>query len=336
LFSQQLARLLKAHVPLDRALEILARLAGRRAVRRTLQGVLDRVRDGATLAGAMEARGRAFPGAYVNMVRAGEAGGALLAVLARAADFLVRAEAMRQKVVSALIYPAILVAVATISVGLVLTVVLPQFAPLFAEAGAALPASTRLVLATGDALRAWWWALPLGGLVAAALWQRLMRYPPAATERDRIVLALPVLRDLVTRFEIARFARALGALRANGVPAPAALALCGRMVANRVIAGAIADVTARFKEGEGLAAPLARTGRFPELATQLIRIGEETGRLEEMLAEVADIYDQDVQRTLERLLSILVPALTVLMGTAIAFIIAAVMTAMISINDLAA
>jgi len=328
LFSQQLARLLKAGLPLDRALEILATLARDRRV-------LERVRDGASLAEAMAAQERAFPPAYVSMVRAGEAGGALQGVLARVADFLVRSEAIRQKVVSALIYPAILTVVAAGSVALVLIVVLPQFQPLFEEAGARLPTSTRIVMAAGDIVRGYWWTILLGLAMTILLWQRLMRQPAIATRRDRIVLRLPIMRELVSKFEIGRFSRTLGVLLANGVPAPRALALCGATVGNRAIADAIEDVATRFKEGEGLSEPLARTGRFPSLSTQLIRIGEETGRLEEMLEEVAEIYDQEVQRALERLLALLVPGITISMGVLIATIIASVLTAMISINDLA-
>jgi general secretion pathway protein F len=334
LFSQQLARLLKAGLPLDRALDILATIAGGRAgatVRRTL----DRVRDGASLSEAMAAQRGSFPPAYVSMVRAGEAGGALHAVLARVADFLVRAEAMRQRVVSASIYPAILLAAAAVSVGLVLTVVLPQFEPMFRDAGARLPTSTRFVMAAGDVVQHFWWAMLLGLLAAALLWRQMMRRAAIAAWRDRALLALPVVGGLVTRFEIGRFCRTLGVLLAGGVAAPRALALCGAAIGNRAIAAAVAAAATRFSQGEGLAAPLARTGRFPALSLQLIRIGEETGRLEEMLAEVADIYDQEVQRLLDRLLALMVPAITVGMGVVVALIIAAVMTAMISINDLA-
>lgn len=335
LFSQQLARLLKAGLPLERALEILTTLIGKRAgaaVRRTLEGV----RDGAGLAEAMARQEGAFPLAYVSMVRAGEEGGALQGVLARAAEFLARSEAIRQRVISAMIYPALLTAVAIGSVAIVLTVVLPQFEPVFRDAGAALPAGTRLLMAASDGLRACWWALPLGPALAAVAWQRAARRPGVAERVDRALLRLPVVGDLVTKFEVGRFGRTLGTLLANGVPAPRALALCARAVGNRAIAEAVEAVAARFKEGEGLSEPLARTGRFPPLSTRLIRIGEETGRLEEMLQEVADIYDQEVQRALERLLALLVPGITVAMGGLIALIVASVLAALVGINGLVA
>jgi general secretion pathway protein F len=335
LFSQQLARLLKANLPLDRSLEILVSLTADRRSGDVIRRTLEHVRDGASLAEAMAAQQKAFPQAYVSMIRAGEIGGALQAVLARVADFLVRSEAIRQTIVSALIYPALLVLVAALSITLVLTVVLPQFEPVFREAGARLPISTRIVMLLGDALSGYWWVLLLALAVIAIGWQLLMQRPGMLARRDRLVLALPMVGDLVGKFEIGRFSRTLGVLVANGVPAPRALALCGGVVGNRVIAAAVDTVATRFKEGEGLSAPLARTRRFPSLSVQLIRIGEETGRLEEMLQEVAEIYEAEVQRALERLLALLVPAITIAMGAAIALIIVAVMTAMISINDLA-
>jgi general secretion pathway protein F len=335
LFSQQLARLLKASLPLDRALEILTNLVGEKRSGDAIRRTLEKVRDGASLAEAMMAQQKSFPQAYVSMVRAGEIGGALQAVLARVADFLVRSEAIRQTIISALIYPALLVLVAALSITLVLTVVLPQFEPVFREAGASLPVSTRIVMFLADGLRDYWWVLLLAVAFAAIGWQLLMQQPGMLVRRDRLVLALPIVGDLVGKFEIGRFSRTLGVLLANGVPAPRALALCGGIVGNRVIAGAVETVATRFSEGEGLSAPLARTKRFPSLSVQLIRIGEETGRLEEMLQELAEIYEEEVQRALERLLALLVPAITIAMGAAIALIIVAVMTAMISINDLA-
>jgi general secretion pathway protein F len=336
LFSQQLARLLKASLPLDRSLAILAALVADGRARRAVGRTLDLVRDGAGLAEAMAAQADAFPRDYVAMIRAGEAGGALQQVLARVAEFLARSEAIRQKVTSALIYPAVLVAVAALSVGLVLTVVLPQFEPVFREAGARLPLNTRVVMAAGDVLRDDWWMVLTGAAIAAAAWQRLMRRSGMARRRDRILLRLPVAGALIAKLELARFSRTLATLLLNGVAAPRALALCAETIGNRVLAEAIETVAARFKEGGGLSGPLQRTGRFPGVFIEFVQIGEETGRLEEMLQEIADLYDQEAQRTLDRLLTLLVPAITIAMGAVIAFIIAAVLSAMISINDLAA
>jgi general secretion pathway protein F len=335
LFSQQLARLLRAGLPLDRALEILASLAANRRCGEAIRQTLARVRDGASLAEAMAAQRHTFPVTYISMVRAGEAGAALPVVLARLADFLARAEANRQRVASALIYPAILVVVAALSVTLVLTVVLPQFKPLFAEAGTRLPESARLLLAIGDELGAFWWAILLAIAAAAFGLRRALDLPRVAVACDQLLLRLPLAGRLVRHVQIGRFARTLAVLLANGVAAPRALALAGAAITNRIIASAVETVATRFKEGEGLSAPLSRSGEFPALTTQLIRTGEETGRLEEMLNEVAETYEEEAERTIERLIALLVPAVTIAMGIVIAAIIAIVMTAMISINDLA-
>jgi general secretion pathway protein F len=334
LFVQQLTRLLNASLPLDRALEILTTLLEDKRTRRIVQKLLERVRDGSSLAEAMAQEEDAFPGVCISMVRAGEEGGALRPVLARVGEFLVRSEAIRQKVISALIYPAILMLVAMGSIVLILTFVLPQFETMFQDAGSKLPTTTWVVMAASKLLREDWWILLLGIAILAAVLQFLMRRPGVVTLRDRLMLRLPIVGDLLTRFEAARFTRSLGVLLSNGVPASRALALAGATVGNQVFTGAIETLAARFKEGEGLANSLEETGCFPNLAIQLIQIGEETGRLEEMLQEVADIYDQEVERVLERLLTLLVPGITIFMGVIVALIMASVMTAMVSINDL--
>ena len=334
LFVQQLTRLLKASLPLDRALEILTTLLEDKRARRIVNKVLEAVRDGSSLAEAMAQQPDAFPNVCISMVRAGEEGGALRPVLTRVGEFLVRSEAIREKVISALIYPAVLMLAAIGSIVLILTFVLPQFEAMFQDAGSKLPAATRLVMAASLVLREDWWVLLLTIAIFAGGLQFLLRRPGVLALRDRITLRLPILGGLLTRFEAARFSRSLGVLLANGVPASRALALAGATVGNRVFTGAIETLAARFKEGEGLATSLEETGCFPNLAIQLIQIGEETGRLDDMLQEIADIYDQEVERALERLLALLVPGITIFMGVIVALIMAAVMTAMVSINDL--
>lgn len=334
LFVQQLARLLQASLPLDRALEILTTLMEKRQTQRIVGDLLARVRDGSSLAEAMAQQDEAFPGVCVTMVRAGEEAGALRTVLARVADFLVRSEAIRQKVISAMIYPALLSVVALGAVVLILIFVLPQFESMFEDAGSKLPTATRVIMAVSHGLRDYWWVLLLAIAVGAAAAQMLLRQSGVIALRDRLALRLPLLGGLLTRFETARFSRSLGVLLGNGVPASRALSLAGATVGNRMLTEAIETLAARFKEGEGLATSLAGAGCFPNLVIQLIEIGEETGRLEEMLQEVADIYDREVERMLERLLALLVPAITILMGVVVALIVAAVMTAMVSINEL--
>ncbi len=335
LVSQQLARLLKAGLPLDRALDMLVQLSEQRRTRESLQDVLSLVRDGSGLADALAAQGKTFPEALVTLVRAGELSGALQGVLAETATFLTRSEETRQKVVSAMVYPIILIVVASFSIGVILTAVLPQFEPMFREAGAKLPISTRVVVAAGDGLRTYWWLLLLGAIAVVFACRAIDRSPAARTVRDRLLLRLPLVQALVVRFEVGRFCRTLGVMLASGVAASTALGLASGTIGNSVLAQGAAHAAVRFREGEGLSIPLARSGYFPATAIQLIRIGEETGRLDDMLHEVADLFDQEVQRLSERLLAALVPALTVGMGLLVALIVGAVITALMSVNALA-
>jgi general secretion pathway protein F len=333
--TQELATLLKAGLPLDRALDMLVELSESKRAQTLFAAVLEKVRGGASLADAIAAQGEGFPPLYVNMIRAGETGGALDVTLLRLSDYLAKSHAARETVKSALVYPIILVCIAGLSLTIVLTVVLPQFKPLFQDVGVALPWSTRIVMGIGDAVHDFWW---VGGLVIVAGvvgFRRAMAVPSVRLRWHRFLLRLPLIRDLVAKTDTARFARTLGTLATNGVPLPTALALSRETLANGVLADAVSEVTTRLKEGEGLSVPLAQAGCFPRLATQLMRVGEETGRLDEMLLNVADVFDREVQRTTERLLAIMTPALTILLGMAIAGIIASVLVALLAVNDLA-
>jgi general secretion pathway protein F len=335
LFAQQLGRLLAARLPLDASLGIVAGLARGQTARASLATVLDRVRGGSGLATALAAQGQAYPRLLVATIRAGEEAGALPEVLGRAATLLARAEAVRQGIVSAMVYPAILAVTATGAIGVVLLVVLPQFEPLFAEAGTRLPAVTRAVMGVGHVVAAGWWVLPLLVLLGALAWRWAMARPGPARALSRLALRLPLLGGLVLRFNAAAFARTLAALLGNGVPAARALPLAVESVGNREMAARLAEAAARMTQGEGVAAPLAALRLLPDLLVRLVQVGEETGRLAELLAEAAEMLETEAQRRVERLVALLVPAMTILMGLAIAVVIAAVFLAMISINDLA-
>jgi general secretion pathway protein F len=331
---QELGALLQARLPLDRALAILAELEETRRLRVPLARVLASVRGGMSLADAFEDTG-IFPKSIVTMVRAGEMGGNLEATLSRLADYLARAAAIRETVVSALVYPAILLCTAGLSVVFILVFVLPEFAPLFAQAGKALPASTRIVMAVGTFVTSYWWLIGAGALAAFLLLRRAMKTSSFRGGWDRLVLRLPVLGDLVLKTDVERFARMLGTLLANGVALPQALLITRETLSNSVIAGAVGETAARLKEGEQLASRLRQTGVFPALALDLIRVGEETGSLDEMLLKQAELYEREVRHAVDRLLALLVPLLTVAMGMLVAGLIASILVAILSINDLA-
>lgn len=333
LVTRQLAILLHAGLPLDQSLQLLAELSEQRVEKACIASLLEKISGGSTLADAMSAQPKAFPSNYVSMIRAGEAGANLEAVLDRLAEFLERSRAAREQIVSALIYPLLVLATCGASLAVIFLFVIPRFKPLFEQAGTALPTSTQLVLGASDFVQELWWTLPLAciGLALLARWQ--WRNPAARRRLDRWLLKIPLVGDLVAKIEIGRFARTLGTLLKNGVSLLTALAITRETIRNSVLAQAIAAVIDSAQEGKGLADPLMRTRLFPPLAVHLIRVGEETARHEEMLLKVADIFEQETQRSIQRLLSLLGPVVTIGLGLLVAGVIGSILSAMLSVYD---
>lgn len=334
ILTRELATLVRAGLPLDRSLEILIELTGARGARELLVAALDDLKGGASLSDSLAARGGVFPAYYISMVQAGEAGGTLDAVLDRLSDYMERAQATRESIRTAMIYPTILVGMAVLAVVVLLSVVVPQFRPLFEDAGKSLPVSTQIVVALGDAFENWWW-LMLIVVVAIVLGLRRQLAQPAFRERwDRWMLALPLLGDLIVKVDVTRFARTLGTLIGNGVSLLGALSLAGGTLGNRALARELETVADAVRQGRPLTEPLGRSGLFPPLAVHLTRVGEETGQLEEMLLKIAEIYDEEVRRAIERMLALLVPVLTIVLGLLIAGIIGSILAAILSVYQL--
>jgi len=330
----RLAVLLEAGVGLEAALSLLGGSEGATVAREQAAALLRRLRAGAGLADAMEASAGTFPPLVVAMVRAGEASGTLAPTLGRLATHLAHAEAVRQSLRSALVYPVVLLTTAAGSVLLVLLVVLPQLEPVFAESGTQLPLLTALAFAASNLVREWWWAILTFIATLVLVGHRLLASPNVRARRDAWILRLPVLGMTMRRAEAGRFVRVLGTLVGGGVPLPTALSLAQPVLANQVIGDAVAKVTTAVREGGGLAQRLTRSKIFPELVVQMIQIGEATGRLDAMLLRLADLLEVDVQRTLDRALSLLVPVLTIGLGGLVAGIIASVMLAVLGANNL--
>ena len=333
LIAHQLATLLDAGLPLVRALETIIDALDRSRLRKLLAAVLERVRAGDSLAAAAAAQ-HAFSPAFVSMIRAGEASGALAPTLVRLADLSMRAHELRETVKSALVYPVILLVVAGLSIGFILGVVLPEFKPLFDSAPTALPTSTRILMAAGATIKERWQLLLVAIAVLGFGAHQLLGSPRLKPTWHRLALRTPLLRRLVLAGETARLARTLGTLVSGGVPLSAALPITRETLGNLEVRAAVARATESLKEGEGLSRPLERLGLFPRLAIQLIRVGEETGRLGDMLLKTADIYDTELRRTIDRALALLVPCLTIGLGFVVAGIIASVLVAILSINNL--
>jgi general secretion pathway protein F len=288
-----------------------------------------------SLANALGEEEDTFPPYYSTMVRAGEASGALDVVLGRLAEFLEKSQKLRETVKTALYYPIFLLMMALISIVILLTIVVPQFKPLFESAGSALPVSTQILVGVGDFVRGYGWLIVLGLVATYFLVRRYLATGEGRRRWDGFLLGLPFIGGLLTKVEVARFSRTASTLLQNGVSLLPALGIVRDTLSNSVIASSIDSIATRLKEGRGLAEPLAATELFPRLVIHLVRVGEETGQLEDMLAKLADIYDEEVGRTTARLLALLVPVLTIGMGVMVAAIIGSILTAILSVNTLA-
>jgi general secretion pathway protein F len=334
-FTQELATLLKAGLPLDRCLEILIGLSANELVRGLMTEMREEVRGGAALSKAMEVHPDVFSRFYLNMIRAGEAGGALDVVLQRLNEYMERSKELKETVKSALIYPAILVSVAVLSVVILLMWVVPQFSQMFEESGKALPLPTQVVIALGDAVRNYWWVMVLAAVGVYSWFSRQMREPASRYRWDARLLGMPLVGDLVAKLEVARFSRTLGTLLGNGVTLLTALSIVKETLGNTVMSDGVSTVATQLKEGKGLAKPLMAIGLFPKLAVHLVMVGEETGKLQEMLIRIADIYDREVHSAVKRMLALMEPVLILGLGLVIGGIIMSILVAILSVNDLA-
>jgi len=332
--TRDLATLLRSGLPLDRAAEILISLAPSPQMQTLLTRVRDDVRGGAAFSKALEAHPGVFSRFYVGMVRAGEAGGALGAVLARIGEFMERSKELKETVKSALIYPSILVLASVTSVMLLLILVVPQFSQMFEQSGKALPMATRIVIGAGDLLRRYWWTLPLGLVLVYRYFAWQMGRPERKLVWDGRMLRLPLVGDLLTKIEVARFARTLGTLLANGIPLLAALTIVKETVGNSVIAAGLETAREHLKAGQGLAKPLMAQGIFPQLAVHMVSVGEETGKLDEMLTRVADVYDGEVSLAVKRTLALMEPVMILGLGLVIGGIILSILLAILKVNSL--
>lgn len=334
-FTQRLATLLEAGVPLDRALAIQAELAPTERLRTITSAVREDVRSGTALAEALaKHHPQPFSRLYVNMVRAGERGGVLETTLRRLAEFLEEAQALRDTVVSALIYPALLTMVGGAAVVFLMTFVIPRFADIFRDLGGAIPAPTRLLLAVSGWLERFWWLLGLGGLTLALAARAVLASAGGRLAVDRLVLRLPLIRAVVVEYEVARLARTLGTLLHSGVPLVGALGLVKETSTNRHLARAVSGLGEGVKRGAGLARPMAESGVFPPLAIHMVRVGEETGRMEDMLLQVGATFEADTRRRLKRLIALAEPGIILVMGLVVGFIVVAMLLAIFSISEI--
>jgi len=331
--TQQLSALVSSGLPLDRSLATLAELADNAELKRVVSEVLHAVQGGKSLAEALGQQ-RVFPPLYVNMVRAGEIGGFLEIVLQRLTEYLERAQQLRDEVKAALTYPILLTCAMGGSVLILLTYVLPKFSALFTDLGRALPLQARILLGLSATIRGYWWALVGGlGLVVGAV-RYSIRTPRGRYGWDQWKLRLVLVGPVLRKMEVASLARTLGTLLKSGVPMLQALGVVKQVAGNQVIGRALGEVEVGVREGAGVADPLARSGVFPPLAIQMIAVGEETGRLDELLLRVADHFDRDVRVQIQQFTRLLEPVLILVMGLGVGFIVISMLSAIFSVNDL--
>jgi general secretion pathway protein F len=324
-FTQQLATLLGAGQPLDRALGILLELPEDEVAKRTIADVRDAVRGGSSLSAALERQHGTFSRLYINMVRAGEAGGSMHETLARLADYLERARALQGRVINALIYPAILLTMVGLSLLFLLGYVVPQFALMYESLDAELPLFTKLVLGLGLFVRDWWMLLLMVPALAVWWFDRKRRDPVFRERFDGWLLQRKLAGSLVAKIETARLARTLGTLVRNGVPLLTALGIGRNVLGNRVLAADVEAAADEVKNGVALSTALARGKRFPRLALQMISVGEESGALDSMLVKTAETFEQETALSLDRMLAALVPIVTVVLAVVIGIVVMSVL-----------
>lgn len=334
-FTREFATLEDADIPLDDALRILIAQAGGAAVRDVAQGILDDALDGVGLAEAMRRRPEAFPSEYVHVVQAGETAGALGPALSQLAELLERRRDLRARIQSALVYPLILIVLALFSVGVIVSVLVPNVAPIFADAGKPMPAGVRVIM-TAHAN----WPVIVGLLSSLALAAILVARAAAANENlavalSRRALEAPIAGAWIARRDFARFARTLGSLLRAGAPLLIGLEAARNTISNVALRADLARVTEQARNGASLSRALDEAPQTPELALRMIRVGEEAGRLAVMLTRVADTFETEIQQTIDRWMNLLTPFLTVSIAALVGGLIVSVMSAILSINEIA-
>ena len=334
IFARTLASMLAAGVPLDRSLAVTEELTESPMLRTALQQVLRSVKAGKSLSAALEEHPDLFPTFYVSMVRAGEASGNPAAVFTQLADYQESVNDLRAQVTSALIYPMLLTIVGGASVLLLMEFVVPKFAVVFEQTGAALPLPTQILLSVSNFVRLTWWAWLVGLPLLGWSIYRWLQTPAGRSRWDHFVVRIPKVGGVVERVLVTRFARSLGTLLQGGVPMIRSLEIASQVAGNLKIAGAVERAAQGVKQGKGLARPLADTGAFPPLSMHLVGVGEETGHLDAMLLHVADVYERETRISIKNLVALFEPLMILVMGLVVGSIVVSILLAIFSINDI--
>ena len=332
-FTQELSTLLTSGVPVDRALSITSELTERPAFRLIVSDILRVLKGGKSLADSLATHPDYFTDLYVNMVRAGEASGSLATVFERLSEFEKSRDELRNYIISSMIYPALLACVGLGSILVLMNFVVPRFASVFNDSHMKVPLPTQLMLDTSKIVQTWWWVV---ALALVALFGAFKSYTATRDGRmkwDRMRLRIPLLGDAMLKAETSRFARAMATLIANSVPLVQSLGISAGILNNRYIARALGEVAQGVKRGEGLAGPMRKAAVFPPLAAHLLTVGEETGKLDQMFARMADIYENETRSAIRRFTSLFEPLVILVMGLIVGALVLSMLLAITGIND---
>jgi general secretion pathway protein F len=334
LFTQQLATLCNSGLPLDKSLSILVELTEKKRFKSILDNIQKNVHSGSTFADALSKHPGVFSKLFVSMVKAGEEGGVLEAILLRLASFLESSEQLRDSIRSALIYPTLLTLIGGGAVAILLTFVIPKFAKIFSDIGQTMPLSTQILLTISSFMTNYWWLIILGFIFIGIFIRGYLNTETGKFKWDSLKLKMPLIGTLQRKIEVSRFARTLGTLIRSGVPILQSLFITKDTLTNVVVSNAMEGIHKRIKEGGGISDPLMESGVFPPMAIHMIKVGEETGKLEDMLIKVADTFDNEVQSSVKSLISLLEPMMILFMGLIVGFIVISMLMAIFSINDI--
>ena len=334
-FTQELSTLLNAGIPVDRALTITSDLTERPQFRFITLDILRLLKGGKSLADSLAAHPEYFSDLFVNMVRAGEASGSLASVFDRLAEFERSRDELRNYIISSMIYPALLALVGLGSIFVLMNFVVPRFASVFAESRMKIPVPTMLMLEVSKIVQAYWWMAASAMAATAVILRAYVRTTPGRLWWDTMRLKIPLLGDALRKAETARFARSMATLVANSVPLVQSIGIAAAILNNKRISGTLGEVAQGVKRGEGIAAPIRKAGVFPPLAAHLLTVGEETGRLDQMFARMAEIYETDTRAAIKRFTALFEPLVILVMGVMVGALILSMLLAITSINDVA-
>ncbi len=333
-FTQELATLLEGGIPIDKSLSILLSGQDNNAIKNVVEELLNRIKSGKAFAEALANHTKLFTGVYINMIRAGEEGGVLPQVLKRLGSFQERLQKVRGEIISAMIYPLLLSSTGLMSVGALIVYVIPKFTQIFEGMGISLPFSTMVLMGLSRYSIRYGWVSIIVAMIAFFLYRKAMKDKNTSIKMDQKKLKLPLMGNLLWKMQISRFARTLGTLLENGVPLLKSMDIVKDVLSNQYLADILNTVKTDVKEGASLTVSLAQKGFLPEIAVHLLKVGEETGNLDQMLLKVADNFDTDTEQRMKRLVTMVEPVLILLMGAVIGVIVISMLTAILSVNDL--